>query len=313
MITRRALTAATLALAAFCTVSRPALAQEDSLTSGTLKTIKDRGTILVGVRDSSIPFSYHNKGGQPVGYAVDICHGIAQDVATALGRQLIEADAPAWERGVRIVYVPVTAENRLSTVQSGGADLECGSTTANAERAKSVAFSPIYFMAGTKLLTPVSAHIGGIRDLAGKTIVTTAGTTNGPSVKRALDTAHIDAKMVEAPDHGQAYAMLESGKADAYATDDVLLSGFVATKPDGHKFHIVGDYLSFEPYGIMFRKDDPQFAALVKASFARMASEGALTAMYNEWFTKRLPSGENLELPMSPQLYAIFGGLGQNE
>ena len=151
----RLLAASLLALLAAC---GPALADEGDALTGTLKTINDRGTILIGYRTTSLPFSFLNKAGQPIGFSVDICHGIAEDVAKALHRDLLEADAPAWQTGVRIVYVPVAAEERLPKVVSGAVDLECGSTTANAERSKTVAFSPVFFLSGTKLMVPLKGR-----------------------------------------------------------------------------------------------------------------------------------------------------------
>ena len=146
-------------------------AEEGELLTGTLKTINDRGTILIGYRDSALPFSFLNKAGQPVGFSLDLCHGIAEDVAHTLNRDLLEPDAPAWQTGVRVVYVLVAADERLPKIISGALDLECGSTTANAERARTVAFSPIFFLAGTKLMVPLvdgRAVVSSYRDLAGR-------------------------------------------------------------------------------------------------------------------------------------------------
>ena len=157
-----------LLLLALLAVGGPAWA-EDALLSGTIKTIHDRGTILIGVRESSIPFSFLNKGRQPIGFSVDLCHGIAADVAAALHADLLEPDAPAWQKGVRIIYVPVASDERLPKVVSGAVDLECGSTTATEARGKTVAFSPVFFLAGTKLMVRKDAGIGSYRDLSGKT------------------------------------------------------------------------------------------------------------------------------------------------
>ena len=299
-----------LLLLALLLTGAPAWAQ-DSLLTGTMKTINDRGTILIGVRDSSIPFSYLNKARQPIGFSVDLCRGIAVDVAAALNVDLLEPDAPAWQKGVRIIYVPVASDERLSKVISGAVDLECGSTTATEDRAKTVAFSPVFFLAGTKLLVRKDAGIASYRDLAGKTVVASAGTTNGDVMKRLAARGTPAFSVVEAPDLPAAYAMLASGKAAAFASDDILLSGMIATRPDGRLFRVVGDYLSFEPYAITLRRDDPDFSDLVKRSFARMAAEGALNELYNRWLTKRLPTGETLNLPISPQLAEMYRVLGE--
>ena len=196
----------------------PARAQ-DSVLTGTLKTIHDRGTILLGVRESSIPFSYLNKARQPIGFSVDLCRGIAADVAAALHADLLEPDAPAWQKGVRIIYVPVASDERLAKVISGAIDLECGSTTATEERAKTVAFSPVFFLAGTKLLVRKDGGIASYRDLGGKTVVASAGTTNGDAMKRLAARGSPAFSVVEAPDLPAAYDTLAAGKAVAFASD----------------------------------------------------------------------------------------------
>jgi glutamate/aspartate transport system substrate-binding protein len=301
-----------LLIAVLLALSGPVWAQEDTpLLTGTLKTIHDRGTVLIGVRDSSIPFSFHNKGGQPIGFSIDLCHGLATDIAEMLHAELLEPEAPAWQKGVRIVYVPVAAAERLTKVADGTLDLECGSTTATAERAKIVAFSPVFFLAGTKLLVSAASPITSYRGLQGKTVVVSAGTTNGDVMKRLAQRGAPSFTVEETPDLLVAYDRLAAGTAVAFASDDILLSGMIATRADGRKFHVVGEYLSYEPYAIALRRDDPDFSDLVKRSFERMASEGTLHALYNRWLTKRLPTGENLRLPISPHLAEMYRGLGE--
>ena len=265
------------------------MAEEGAPLTGTLKTIHDRGTILIGYRESALPFSFLNKAGQPIGFSLDLCHGIAEDVARTLNSDLLEPDAPAWQRGVRIVTVPVTADERLPKIISGAIDLECGSTTANAERARTVAFSPVFFLSGTKLMVPLKrdgARVASYRDLAGRTVVVGTGTTNALVMRRLADRTSPPINVVEAPNLDAAYEMLVAGKADAFASDDILLSGYIATRPEGRNFGIVGDYLSYEPYAITLRRDDAAFADLVKASFARMASEGTLSRLYMRWLVR---------------------------
>jgi glutamate/aspartate transport system substrate-binding protein len=288
-----------------------AMADDDTTLSGTLKTINARGTILIGYRSTSLPFSFLNKAGQPIGFSVDICHGIAEDVARSLHRDLIEADAPAWQTGVRIVYVPVAADERLPKVVSGAIDLECGSTTANAERGKTVAFSPVFFLSGTKLLVPAKSGITSYRGLSGRTVVVGTGTTNADVMRGLANRVSPPFNVVEAPNLDAAYAMLVAGKADAFASDDILLAGYVATHPQGHGYAVVGDYLSFEPYAIALRKGDEQFSDLVKQSFARMASEGSIGRLYNRWLVDRLPTGETMGVPMNPYLTEMYRALGQ--
>jgi ABC-type amino acid transport substrate-binding protein len=280
-----ALTASLLAIPA-------ARAQE---LTGTLKKTKDSKTVTLGYRESSIPFSYVNKVGDPIGYSIDLCNAVVDEVSKEL-------------EGVEIAvnYKKVTAETRIPAVKSGEVDLECGSTTANFERKKEVAFSPIFFVAGTKLLVPRSSAIGSYRDLRDKTVVVTAGTTNEAAVRAISDKQHLGIRFLVGNDHAESFAMLKEGKADAFATDDALLYGLVATARLGDRYHVVGEYLSYDPYGLMYRKDDPDFAAIVDHTFGRLAQSRELVQLYNKWFQQRLPTGETLDLPMSPQLEEIF-------
>jgi glutamate/aspartate transport system substrate-binding protein len=303
-----------LVIVAVLLVCAPALAEEGEVLTGTLKTIADRGTILIGYRETAPPFAFLNPGKQPVGFSVDLCHGIAADVARTLNRDLLEPDAPAWQKGLRIVYIPVAADERLPKLVSGAIDLECGSTTANAERAKVIAFSPVFFLAGTKLLVKLvngRPSVGTYRALAGKMVAVGTGTTNAAVMHRLGPQLKPPLTVDEAPNLDDAYAMLASGKADAFASDDILLAGFVATKPDGRNFAVVGDFLSFEPYAIGFRRDDPAFASLVHDSFVRLASEGTLYRLYNRWLVDKLPNGERMNMPISPQLAEMYRALGQ--
>ena len=263
--------------------------------TGTLKKIKDSKTVTLGYRESSIPFSYVNKVGEPIGYSIDLCNAVVDELSKEL--EGIE---------IAVKYKKVTAETRIPAVKSGELDLECGSTTANFERKKEVAFSPIFFVAGTKLLVPRSSGISSYRDLRDKTVVVTAGTTNEAAVRAISEKQHLGIKFMVGNDHAESFAMLKEGKADAFATDDVLLYGLIATARLGDRYHVVGEYLSYDPYGLMYRKDDPDFAAIVDRTFGRLAQSRELVQLYNKWFQQRLPTGETLDLPMSPQLEEIL-------
>jgi ABC-type amino acid transport substrate-binding protein len=199
----------------------PATAQDANVTalSGTLKKIKDTGTITLGYRESSLPFSYLNKRQQPIGYSIDLCREIVEEVATELDGM-----------DIKIALAPVTAADRLDKVKAGAVDLECGSTTSNLQRQKEVAFSPVFFVAGTKLMVPNASAVKSYRDLAGKTVVVTAGTTNEATLRTLSDKQKLGVTIVTARDHAQSLAMLVAGKADAFATDDALLYGFIATE-----------------------------------------------------------------------------------
>jgi glutamate/aspartate transport system substrate-binding protein len=292
------LIAAVLALAA----AGPAAAVE--VLTGTLKTAAERGEIVIGYRESSIPFSFvegKRADGSPrvIGYAIDLCGEIVDDVQKAIGRPL------------KVRFEPVTSETRIAAVTSGKVDLECGSTTANAERRRQVAFSPVDFISATKLLVRRGSPVASYRDLGGRTVVVTKGTTNDAIVRDLLARLRIDAQVVTAPDHAASYAMVKAGKADAFALDDILLSGLIASDAaEGSAYTVLPDKLSYEPYGIMFRRDDPELASIVSATFTRLAESRELRWTYERWFLKRLPSGERLGVPMSDDLRVSFQLMG---
>jgi glutamate/aspartate transport system substrate-binding protein len=286
----------------FGTAARAQEASNVTALSGTLKKVKDTGAITLGYRESSLPFSYLNRRRQPIGYSIDLCREIVDGIS---------ADLDDIE--VRILFAPVTPADRLQKVASGAVDLECGSTTANVERRAQVAFSPIFFIAGTKLMVPKSSPVQSYRDLAGKIVVVTAGTTNEVALRTLSDKQRLAISIISTPDHAQSLEALAAGKAEAFATDDVLLYGFIATAPIASNMKVVGEYLSYDPYGLAYRRDDPPFAALVERTFARLAGERRLSELYSKWFLRRLPTGETLNLPMSAQLSEIFRMLGEPE
>ncbi|HYC15395.1 MAG TPA: amino acid ABC transporter substrate-binding protein [Stellaceae bacterium] len=266
--------------------------------TGTLKHVRETGAITIGFRASSIPFSYLDAHGQPIGYSIDLCNEVVDEVSSELGIE------------VAVKFQKVTAESRIPALLAREVDIECGSTTSNFERKKQVAFSPVFFVSGTKLLVRRDSGIASYLDLRDKTVVVTAGTTNEGAVKALSDKQKLGIKFVVGKDHEESFAILASGKADAFATDDILLYGLVATTKSGADYVVVGDFLSYDPYGLMFRKDDPAFAEVVERTFARLAQDREIVQLYNKWFQKRLPSGERLNLPISPQLEEFFRVLG---
>ena len=290
-----------LALLALLLLTAPARGQpatEDSdALSGTLRAARARGALTIGYRDSSFPFSYTTPAG-PRGYSIDLCLGIVAEVERTLGRE------------IRPEYALIGPASRVDAVASGRVDLECGSTTSNVERRKQVAFSPIIFVAGTKLMVRRDSGVQGYRDLAGKTVVVTAGTTNEAVIRALNERNHLGARIVTGRDHGESYAMVADGRADAFATDDVLLYGLIAQHRAADRLMVVGEFLSYEPYGIMFRRADPAMAEAVDRAFATMAHDRDLIEFYHRWFERRTPNGETLGLPMSAQLAEVFRTLG---
>ena len=269
------------------------------LLAGTLAQVRASGSIALAYRDSSVPFSYLDVRGQPIGYSIELC------------KSLVRAVEVAVQRPLTIRWVPVTSATRMQAITSGQADLECGSTISNLERQKSVAFSPTIFVAGTRLLVRKGAGIRDWRDLAHKKVVVTAGTTNALVMQHLSERLKLSISLVQAPDHAQAFAQVEDGSADAFATDDVLLYGLVAQTPGaGKRLAVVGELLSYEPYAIMFRKGDPQLAKLVTDSMRALAQDGEIDRQHRRWFLQKLPgTQQRLGLPMSAQLEAIIQSL----
>ena len=275
-----------------------AQAQTDAVLSGTLAKVRSAGTVVVGYRESSIPFSYLSARKEPIGYSIELC------------KQLIDAMSDTVHKTLAIRWVPVTSASRIDAVANGQVDLECGSTTSNLERQKRVAFSPTTFVSGTKLLVKKGSPVKGYRDLIGKTVAVTAGTTNERAMRDLSERFKLNLDIVLSVDHAQSFELVKAGKADAFATDDVLLYGFVAEDAAATKapaaYEVVGEFLSYDPYGVMYRKDDPQMARLVNETFQVLAQDGEIERQYKRWFLRRLPSGVSLDLPMSPQLATIL-------
>ena len=210
-------------------------------------------------------------------------------------------------------YVKVTSDDRIPAVVQNKIDLECGSTTANAERAKQVAFAPRMFVAGTKLMVPKASGVSSITDLKGKTVVVTKGTTNEQALHADDKKLGLGLNIVVSPDHEQSYQMLVDGKADAFATDDILLYGLIARHKSQDKFRVTGDYLSYDPYGIMFRKGEPQLAMVVERAFRKLGTNHDLIPLYDKWFVARLPTGEKMNVAISPQLEDAFKAMDDSE
>jgi len=272
-----------------------ASAQTSEGLSPALARIKNAHAVHLGYRESSPPFSFLDQANRPIGYSLELCEAIVDEIA-------IEVD----DGDLKIEYVKVTPEDRIQAVLQNRIDLECGSTTANAERSKQVAFSPLMFVAGTRLMVPKASHVQSVTDLKGKTVVVTKGTTNEQAMHNADKKFTLGLNIVTSPDHEQSYQMLVDGKADAFATDDILLYGLIARHKSQDKFRVTGDFLSYDPYGIMFQKGDPQLAAVVERAFRKLGSGHDLIPLYEKWFVRRLPTGERLNVAISPQLEEAF-------
>lgn len=282
-----------IACAAGAAQAQP-IADEGIELSGTLATLRQRGSVVIGYREASVPFSYLSTLKEPIGYSIELCKVLVADLGEAVQREL------------KIEWQPVTSANRVDAVASGRVDIECGSTTNNAERRQRVAFSPTIFVAGTRLMVKQGSPVRSLEDLAGQRVAVTAGTTNEQVMRDLSDKLGLKLQFVVSADHDQSLARLLAGEAEAFATDDVLLYGFIAQRKLKGQVQVVGDFLSYDPYGVMYRRDDPLMARVVVDSFQRMARDGEIERQYRRWFLRKLPLGVSLDLPMSAQLEALI-------
>jgi glutamate/aspartate transport system substrate-binding protein len=257
---------------------------------GTLKKVKDSGSITIGHRDASIPFSYYDDKQQPVGYAMDLCLRIVDAVKRDLKMP-----------NLKVNYQLVTSANRIPLMANGTIDLECGSTTNNLERQKTVWFTITHFVTANRWVAKKSAKLDHLTDLKGKTIVSTAGTTNIKQMTELNAAKNLGMNIISANGHPESFQMVETGRAAAFAMDDILLYSLVAQARNPGDYHISADATSVEPYGIMVRKDDAAFKKVVDAAMVNIYKSGEINKIYEKWFQKPIPpKGLNLSIPMSP-------------
>jgi len=271
------------AIAAVCLPASTAGAQE-----GTLKKIQETGTITIGHRESSVPFSYYDDKQQAVGYAMDLCYKIVDAVKKNLKRDKLE-----------VKLQPVTSATRIPLIANGTVDLECGSTTNNLERQKQVSFTITHFVTANRFVSKKSAKLKKLEDLKGKTVVSTSGTTNIKQITELNTEKNLSLNILPAKDHAEAFLMVETGRAAAFVMDDILLYSLVASSKAPADYEISADALSVEPYGIMLRKDDPAFKKVVDDAMTAIYKSGEVNKIYDKWFLKPIPpKSVNLNLPM---------------
>jgi len=271
------------------------LAAAVSAQEGTLKKIKDSGSITIGHRDASIPFSYYDDRQQPVGYAMDLCLRIADAVKAELKMPKLE-----------IKYQLVTSANRIPLMANGTIDLECGSTTNNLARQEQVWFTITHFVTANRWVSKKSAKIHSLADLKGKTIVSTAGTTNIKQITEINAAQNLGMNIISANGHPEAFQMVETGRAVAFVMDDILLYSLAAQSQRPGDYEISKEALSVEPYGIMVRKDDKPFKQFVDGVMTKIYKSGQINAIYTKWFQKPIPpKGLNLNIPMSDSMKKV--------
>ena len=273
--------------------SVPVSAQE---LTGTLKKIKETGAITLGHRESSIPFSYYDDKQQVIGYSQELMLKVVD---------AIKADLKLGKLDIKLM--PVTSSNRITLVQNGTVDFECGSTTNNTERQKQVGFSNTIFIIGTRLMTKKDAGIKDFPDLAGKNVVTTAGTTSERLIRKMNEEKKMGMNIISAKDHGEAFLTLETGRAVGFMMDDALLFGEMAKAKKASDWVVVGTPQSYEAYGCMLRKDDPAFKKLVDGALAKVMTSGEIDAIYTKWFQQPIPpKGLNLGFPLSDAMKTLY-------
>ncbi|MBV8584751.1 MAG: glutamate/aspartate ABC transporter substrate-binding protein [Verrucomicrobia bacterium] len=268
----------------------------DEALAGTLKKIKDSGSISLGVRESSVPFSYYDDNNKVVGYSQDLALIVVDEIKRRLGMPNLE-----------VKLVPVTSQNRIPLVQNGTVDLESGSTTNNLERQQQVSFSTDFFIIGTRLLVRKDSGIKDFADLRGKNVVTTAGTTSERLLREMNQQNGMGMNVISAKDHGESFLTLQSGRAVAFMMDDALLAGERAKAKQPNDWTIVGTPQSKEAYAMMFRKGDGAFKAIVDQAITSAETSGATAKLYQKWFMSPIPPrGLNLNLPMNDDMRALF-------
>lgn len=256
--------AALAALLAF-----PAAAQE---LTGKLAEIAEDGQIVIGHRESSVPFSYLDENQQPVGYTIDLCMKVVEAISEKVGRE------------VEVRYVPVNPKTRIALLANGTIDMECGSTTNNLTRQEQVEYLPTTFITGTKILTRADSGIQSVDDLDGKVIALAQGTTNERAIKAAVEERGLDVEILPVRDHAEGMLALETDRVDAYSTDHILLHGLIDKARNPDDFAVVGDFLSFDPYAIMVPRNDSAFELVGKAALAELFRSGEIDEIYSKWF-----------------------------
>jgi glutamate/aspartate transport system substrate-binding protein len=260
--------------------------------ASTLDKVKAGGSVTVAYRESSIPFSYLDDKAQPTGFGWEICARVVDQLKKATGRSDLKVQAQA-----------VTSANRIPLLQNGTIDIECGSTTNNSERQKQVAFATNYFYTGTRFLVKAGAPVKSLDDLKGKAVVSTTGTTNFRVIRNLNEEKKLGIELAGAKDHAESALLVQTGRALAFAMDDILLYGLKASAANPADFDVVGEAIQVEPYAIMLRKDDPAFKKLVDDTIAGLVRSGEFETLYKKWFQSPIPpKGINLNAPMSKEL-----------
>lgn len=242
------------------------------ITTGRLAEIAERGSIVLGHRESSVPFAYLDMNQNPIGYSIDLCMAVVDAVEETLGQELT------------VQFVPVTPQTRIALMANGTIDLECGSTTNNLTRQEQVEYLPITFITGTQILTRADSGIDGIDDLGGLRIALAQGTTNERAIMAAMEERGIEIEILPVRDHAEGMLALETDRVDAYSTDHILLHGLIAKSRTPEEFAVVGEFLSYDPYALMVPRNESGFELVGKRALAALFRSGEINEIYDRWF-----------------------------
>lgn len=240
--------------------------------SGRLATIAERGAIVLGHRESSVPFAYLDENQKPIGYSIDLCMKVVEEIKKTVGKDL------------EVKYVPVNPKTRIALMANGTIDLECGSTTNNLTRQEQVEYLPVTFITGTKILARKNSGIQSIDDLNGKSVALAQGTTNERVIKAAIEKRGLEVKILPVRDHAEGMLTLETDRVDAYSTDHILLYGLIAKSRNPADFAVVGDFLSYDPYALMVPRNESAYELVGKRALAEVFRSGEIDAIYEKWF-----------------------------
>lgn len=274
------------------TAMSPAVAQD----TGTLKKITDTKTLVIGYRESSVPFSYLDNNQKPIGYSMDLCLKVVDAVKAKLKLPDLKVDLQ-----------PVTSANRIPLLQNGTVDMECGSTTNSVKRQEQVSFGNTTFVTNVKVIVKKNSGIKSLADLDGQPIATTSGTTSVQLIKQHEKGANINFKEIYGKDHAESFLLVANDRAKAFVMDDILIAGLVAQSPNPSEYTFLPEVLRTEPYGIMIRKDDAAFKAVVDQTLNGLMKSGEINKLYTKWFQTNIPpKNVNLNFPMSAELKAAI-------
>ena len=273
-----------------------AMAATGALAQGTLEKVKAAGSITVGHRDASIPFAYLDDKQQPIGYSMDLCAKIVDAVKAELKMP-----------DLKVMYQPVTSATRIPLLANGTIDLECGSTTNNASRQQQISYTMTSFVTANRFVSKKADNLKTLTDLKGKTVVSTSGTTNIKQITELNASMNLGLNILAAKDHAESFLMVDTGRASAFIMDDILLAGLVANSPKPDQWQVSSESLSVEPYGIMVRKGDPAYKAVVDNAMMALMKSGEINTIYAKWFQSPIPpKGINLNIPMSDSLKKVI-------